>query len=94
LVAGLLIFFETPLVSVLHAQTVTVDPGTLTLGYRNWSPMPGTAPGYGGMGSSVWAPADLRANVSGSTLTLKPNTNTYAPGNSSFHAANDIVSFD
>lgn len=64
-----------------NAQTVTVDPTTLTLGFMNWSPMPGDAVGYGGTGNSTWAPSDLQATFSGSTLTIAPNVNTYAPGN-------------
>jgi hypothetical protein len=65
----------------LNAQTVTVDPTTLTSGFMNWSPAPGNAPGYGGSSSSVWGISDLQASFSGSTLTLAPNINTYAPGN-------------
>lgn len=65
----------------LTAQTVTVDPDTLTLGWMNWSPMPGNASGYGGTGSSSWGLSALQANFSGTTLTLAPNTSTYAPGN-------------
>ena len=65
----------------VNSQTVTVDPGALTLGYMNWSPMPGDASGYGGTGGGVWGLADLQANFSGSILTLQPNTNTYVPGN-------------
>jgi hypothetical protein len=65
----------------LSAQTVTVDPTTLTFGYMNWSPVAGNAPGYGGSGSSGWGVSDLRATFSGSTLTLLPNINVYAPGN-------------
>ena len=61
----------------LNGQTVTVDPGTLTLGYMNWSPMPGDAPGYGGSAASAWGLSALQANFSGTTLTLSPNVNTY-----------------
>jgi hypothetical protein len=61
----------------LNAQTVTVDPTTLTLGYMNWSPVAGNAPGYGGTGSSGWGLSDLQATFSGSTLTLSPNVNVY-----------------
>jgi hypothetical protein len=65
----------------LYAQdTVTVDPTTLTFGYMNWSPVPTDAPGYGGSGSSAWGLSALPATFSGSTLTLAPNVNTYAPG--------------
>jgi len=65
----------------LQAQTVTVDPTTLTLGYMNWTPAAGDAVGYGGSGSSSWGPSALQANFSGSTLTIAPNINTYAAGN-------------
>ena len=65
----------------LNAQTVTVDPTTLTAGYMNWTPMPGDAAGYGGSGASAWGLSALQANFAGSTLTLAPNTNTYAAGN-------------
>jgi hypothetical protein len=61
----------------LNAQTVTVDPTTLTLGYMNWSPMAGDAAGYGGSGSSAWGLSALQANFSGTALTLQPNVNTY-----------------
>jgi|SRR5208283_3604067 len=61
----------------LTAQTVTVDPTQLTLGYMNWSPMPGNAVGYGGYGASPWGLSALQANFSGTTLTLNPNVNTY-----------------
>jgi hypothetical protein len=63
-----------------NAQTVTVDPATLTLGYMNWSPVAGDAAGYGGSGSSAWGISDLQASFSGNTLTLSPNVNVYAPG--------------
>lgn len=65
----------------LNAQTVTVDPGTLTLGFMNWSPVAGDAPGYGGTSGGGWGVSDLRASFSGNTLTLAPNINVYAPGN-------------
>ncbi len=65
----------------LNAQTVTVDPATLTLGYMNWLPMAGDASGYGGTGGGSWGLADLQASFSGTTLTLSPNINTYVPGN-------------
>jgi hypothetical protein len=63
----------------LNAQTVTVDPTTLTLGFMNWSPVAGNAPGYGGSGGGGWGVSDLRATFSGSTLTLLPNINVYNP---------------
>jgi hypothetical protein len=59
------------------AQTVTVDPSTLTLGFMNWTPVASDASGYGGTGASSWAPSALQANFSGSTLTINPNVNTY-----------------
>lgn len=64
-----------------NAQTVTVDPTTLTLGFMNWSAEPGDAAGYGGYGNSSWGLSALQANFSGSALTLGPNVNTYQPGN-------------
>lgn len=78
-----------------QAQTVTVDPSTLTLGFMNWSPMPGDAAGYGGYGNSPWGLSDLQASFSGTTLTLNPNINTYAPGvnywvNADGSGANDM----
>jgi hypothetical protein len=68
-------------VANLNAQTVTVDPAQLALGYMNWSPAPGDAAGYGGASGGGWGLSDLRATFSGNTLTLSPNINTYAPGN-------------
>ena len=61
----------------LNAQTVTVDPTLLTLGYMNWSPVAGDAAGYGGSGSSGWGLSALQASFSGTTLTINPNVNTY-----------------
>lgn len=55
----------------LNAQTVTVDPGTLTLGYMNWFELPSNGGGYAGGGA--WGIADLTASFSGSTVTLGPN---------------------
>jgi hypothetical protein len=61
----------------LNAQTVTVDPGTLTLGYMNVFSVAG--PGYGSAGAggylfgSGWGTADLVSSFSGTTLTLSPN---------------------
>lgn len=58
-----------------HSQvTVTVDPTQTWIGYMNWSPVAGDAPGYGGSGSSPWGTADLDASFSGTTATLTPNT--------------------
>jgi len=67
-----------------NAVTVTVDPGTLTLGYMNVFNLPATAnpPGNGAFqfGSS-WGVGDLTSSFSGTTLTLGPNlindTNSY-----------------
>jgi PEP-CTERM motif len=55
----------------LNAQTVTVDPGTLTLGYMNVfnKPQDGGAFQFG----STWGVGDLVSSFSGSTLTLGPN---------------------
>jgi hypothetical protein len=64
-------------VANLGAQTVTVDPTTLNLGFMNWSPASGNAAGYGGSGNGIWGLSDLRATFSGSTLTLSPNINAY-----------------
>lgn len=67
-------------VSQATAQTVTVDPSTLTLGYMNWQPTANTLanfPGDGGTGASAWGLSPLQANFSGTTLTLQPNVNTY-----------------
>jgi PEP-CTERM motif-containing protein len=68
----------------LEAQTVSFSSSSLTLGYMSWSPTAYTAstyPGDGGSGSSGWGLSALPATFSGSTLTLGPNVNTYAPGN-------------
>jgi hypothetical protein len=68
----------------LGAQTVTFSSGTLTDGYMSWSPTAYTTanyPGDGGSGGGVWGLADLQSSFSGNTLTLSPNVNTYAPGN-------------
>jgi len=64
--------------SQISAQTVTVDPTTLTSGYMNWFNITG-APGYGSgaagayVGGSSWGVADLPSGFSGSTVTLGPN---------------------
>jgi hypothetical protein len=61
----------------LNAQTVTVDPGTLTLGYMNWFNVGGPGYGIAGAGAyasgSSWGTADLVSSFSGTTLTLSPN---------------------
>lgn len=68
----------------LDAQTVTYSASTLTDGYMSWTPTTYTTanyPGDGGSGSSGWALSALPATFSGDTLTLSPNVNTYAAGN-------------
>lgn len=68
----------------VKAQTVTFSSGSLTDGYMSWSPTAYTTanyPGDGGSGSSGWGLSALPAVFSGNTLTLSPNVNTYAPGN-------------
>jgi PEP-CTERM motif len=61
----------------LNAQTVTVDPGTLNLGFNNIFNVGG--PGYGAAAEgayqfgSVWGVADLTSAFSGSAVTLGPN---------------------
>lgn len=68
----------------LGAQTVTFSSSSLTLGYMSWSPTAyttSTYPGDGGSGASGWGLSALPATFSGNTLTLSPNVNTYAPGN-------------
>jgi hypothetical protein len=58
-----------------HSQTtVTVDPTQSWIGYMNWSPVAGDAPGYGGSGGGGWGTADLDASFSSTTATLTPNT--------------------
>ena len=62
----------------LNAQTVTVDPGTLTSGFMNVFNITGT-PGYGASAAagyqfgSGWGLADLTSSFSGTTLTLAHN---------------------
>ena len=62
----------------LNAQTVTVDPGTLTSGFMNVFNITGT-PGYGASVAagyqfgSGWGIPDLTSSFSGTTLTLGPN---------------------
>ena len=61
----------------LNAQTVTVDPSTLTLGYMNVFNVGGPVLGAAGEGAnqfgSTWGVADLTSSFAGSTLTLGPN---------------------
>ncbi|HXA45935.1 MAG TPA: hypothetical protein VNZ25_10540 [Candidatus Angelobacter sp.] len=63
--------------SQTSAQTVTVDPTTLTLGYMNYfavsGPGFGTAGAGGYAGGSSWGVPDLTSSFSGSTVTLGPN---------------------
>jgi hypothetical protein len=70
-------------VSAFSQTTLTIDSKQPWIGYMAWSPVPGDAPGYGGSGSSSWGTGALIAyfDVTGTnSLTLMPNTNTYAPG--------------
>lgn len=67
----------------LQAQTVSFSAATLTDGYMSWTPTANTTanfPGDGGSGAGIWGLSDLPATFSGNTLTLSPNVNTYAPG--------------
>jgi hypothetical protein len=54
------------------AATFTVDPGASWLGYMNVFELPSNGSGF--VFGSGWGTADLRANFSGPTLTLAPNT--------------------
>lgn len=54
------------------AATYTVDPGASWLGFMNVFELPSNGGAYA-FGSS-WGTGDLRANFSGSTLILAPNT--------------------
>ena len=68
----------------VEAQIVTYSSSSLASGYMSWSPTANTTanyPGDGGSGAGVWGLSDLPAVFSGNTLTLSPNVNTYAPGN-------------
>jgi len=68
----------------VEAQTVSYSASTLTLGYMSWSPTAHTTsayPGDGGSGASGWGLSALPATFTGDTLTLSPNVNTYAAGN-------------
>jgi hypothetical protein len=62
----------------LSAQTVTVNPATLTSGYMNVFNITGT-PGYGAAAAAAyqfgggWGLPDLTSSFSGTTLTLGPN---------------------
>ena len=64
-----------------NAQTVTVDPATLTFGYMNVFNLPAgaTITGNGGPADGAyqfggtWGVSDLVSSFAGSTLTLRPN---------------------
>lgn len=58
-----------------QAATVGVDPSKTWLGYVNVFELPANGGGY--LWGSTWAPADLPATFSGTTLTIGPNVNTY-----------------
>ena len=70
-VAGPSVTSSVVTVTVVSTATVYVDPSKNWLGYMNYFSAPPTV-GY--ISGSPWAVADLRANWSGSTLTLSPNT--------------------
>ena len=55
-----------------NAQTVTVDPTKLTLGFMNVFNKPQDGGGY--QFGSGWGVGDLVSSFSGTTLTLAPNT--------------------
>jgi hypothetical protein len=59
-------------ISDTKAVTYTIDPGATWLGYMNVFNLPSDGGAYQ-FGSS-WGTTDLRANFSGPTLTLTPNT--------------------
>ena len=66
------------LIPTASAQyTNQIDISKTWSGYMIWTSDPGNPPGIGGSGTSVWAPANLRANFSGTNLILRPNVNTY-----------------
>lgn len=54
------------------AVVVGVDPQKTWVGFMNWWDMPADGGAFAGQG--FWAPADLAAKFSSSTLTLSPNT--------------------
>jgi len=67
-----------------NAQTVTFSSTNLTDAYMSWTPTAYTVanyPGDGGSGSGVWSLPALPAVFSSNTLTISPNVNTYAAGN-------------
>jgi PEP-CTERM motif len=67
-----------------EAQTVTFSSSTLTDTYMSWSPSAYTVANYptdGGASASGWSIPALPGSFSGNTLTLSPNVNTYAAGN-------------
>jgi hypothetical protein len=59
------------LATVQGQTTVTVDPGTLNLGYMNVFNLPSAGGAY--QFGSTWGIPDLTANFAGTTLTLGPN---------------------
>jgi hypothetical protein len=64
---------------------VTVNSNQMTDAYMSWSPTAYTLahwPGDGGSAASGWSlPANPAVFSSGNTLTISPNVNTYAAGN-------------
>jgi len=74
--------------AMANAQVnVTVNPANITDAFMAWNVSAYTAANFPGDGdiygpaSSVWSLAANPAVFSGSTLTISPNVNTYAPGN-------------
>ena len=59
-----------PLASPAQAQTFTVDPAAINVGYMNVFELDGSTFAFG----SPWGFADLVASYSGNVLTLSPNT--------------------
>ncbi|HEV2456174.1 MAG TPA: immunoglobulin domain-containing protein, partial [Verrucomicrobiae bacterium] len=69
---------------VANAQTVTFSSANLTDAYMSWAPTAYTVanyPGDGGSGAGTWSLAALPAVFSTNILTIGPNVNTYAAGN-------------
>jgi hypothetical protein len=64
----------------VNSQTLGIDPGKPWGGWMNvYSLVGGNAQG-GWVAGSSWGTADLTAAMSGGTLTLGPNVNTWNPG--------------
>jgi len=86
---GVVLGMACALICVVSAQAqvnVTVSQSQMTDGYMSWSVDPYTAtafPGDGGSAASGWGLSAVPAVFSGggTTVTLSPNVNTYAPGN-------------